>query len=131
MSKHSASGPFDVQTLPQAAEADTTYAAVARLLLDKKFHGALDAVSKGQMLATGGEGGWGVYVAMEKVSGRLDGRAGSFVLYHSGTIDKDGQHLDVTVAPGSGSGDLAGMTGKMGIKNLNGVHSYLFEYELP
>ena len=131
MSKRSAGGPFDVQTLPQAAEADTSYLAIARLLLDKKFHGALDAVSKGQMLATGGEGGWGVYVAMEKVSGRLDGRAGSFVLYHSGTMDKDGQHLDVTVAPGSGSGDLAGITGQMTIEIVNGAHSYVFEYELP
>ncbi len=131
MAKLSARGPFDVKTLPQPAEADSAYGAVARLLLDKQFHGALDAVSKGQMLASGGDSGWGVYVAMEIVSGTLDGRAGSFVLYHSGTMDKNGQHLDVTVAPGSGSGDLTGITGSMSIEIVGGAHAYVLEYELP
>ena len=131
MSKHSVHGPFDVKTLPQPAEADTEFSAVARLLLDKQFHGALDGPSKGQMLAIGGEGGWGVYVAMEKVVGTLDGKAGSFVLYHRGSMDKNGQTLEVLVAPGSGTGALAGISGNMGIKNDSGVHSYSFDYELP
>ncbi len=81
-------GKFDVKTLPQA-EADPAFAAIARLLLDKRYDGPLEAVSRGQMLAVGGTGGWGVYVAMEKVEGTLDGKSGSFILYHHGTMSPD------------------------------------------
>lgn len=122
---------FDVTTLPQAPEANSDFAAVARLLLDKRFHGALDAVSRGQMLAIGGEGGWGVYVAIEKVEGTLDGRRGSFILYHNGTMSpEDGQRLEVTVAPRSGQGELAGISGHMEIEITEGRHFYVFDYSL-
>jgi hypothetical protein len=67
------------------------------------------------MLAIGGDGGWGVYVAIERVTGTLHGRSGSFVLYHNGTMTPAGQRLEVTVAPESGTGELAGLTGKMAI----------------
>lgn len=127
----SASGPFDVKTLPQPPEANAEFAAVSRLLLDKQFHGDLQAVSRGQMLAMGGENGWGVYVAIEKVTGTLHARSGSFVLYHHGTMSPRGQQLNVTVAPESGSGDLVGLSGTMTINNVDGVHSYIFEYALP
>ena len=126
-----AKGMFDVKTLPQAPEANGDFAAVSRLLLDKRFHGPLDAVSYGQMLAIGGEGAWGVYVAIEKVEGTLDGKRGSFVLYHNGTITpKDGQNLTVTVAPQSGDGDLIGISGRMAIEIIDGQHRYTFDYEL-
>ena len=124
-------GKFDVKTLPQAPEASSDFAAVGRLLLDKRFHGPLDAVSRGQMLAIGGEGGWGVYVAIEKVEGALDGKSGSFILYHNGTMTpKDGQSLTVTVAPQSGTGELAGISGRMAIEITDGQHFYDFDYEL-
>jgi hypothetical protein len=126
-----AKGQFDVKTLPQAPEANSDFAAVGRLLLDKRFHGPLDAVSRGQMLAVGGEGGWGVYVAIEKVEGTLDGKRGSFILYHNGTMtQRDGQSLTVTVAPQSGSGELAGISGRMAIEITDGQHHYTFDYEL-
>ena len=124
-------GAFDVTTLPQPPEADPGFAAVSRLLLDKHFHGALEAVSRGQMLAVGGEAGWGVYVAIEKVEGTLDGRSGSFVLYHNGTMTPaDGQHLVVRVAPLSGTGELAGLSGTMAIEIVDGQHYYSFDYAL-
>jgi len=124
-------GKFDVKTLPQVPEANGDFAAVGRLLLDKRFHGALDAVSHGQMLAIGGEAGWGVYVAIEKVEGALEGRRGSFILYHNGTMTpQDGQRLTVTVAPQSGTGELAGISGQMAIEITNGQHFYVFDYEL-
>ncbi|MGN6102003.1 MAG: DUF3224 domain-containing protein [Devosia sp.] len=124
-------GEFDVKTLPQAPEPDPGFAAVARLLLDKQFHGALEAVSRGQMLAVGGEGGWGVYVAIEKVEGTLEGRRGTFILYHNGTMTPaEGQRLAVTVAPGSGTGELAGLSGQMAIEITDGRHFYSFDYAL-
>jgi hypothetical protein len=124
-------GEFDVKTLPQAPEANQDFAAVGRLLLDKQFHGALEAVSHGQMLAVGGEGGWGVYVAIEKLEGSLEGKRGSFILYHHGTMTpEDGQHLVVTVAPRSGTAELAGISGQMAIEIVDGKHFYVFDYEL-
>lgn len=124
-------GEFDVKTLPQAPEADRNFAAIGRLLLDKRYHGPLDAVSHGQMLAVGGEGGWGIYVAMEKVDGALDGRRGSFVLYHHGTMSPEkGQELVVTVGPGSATGELAGLAGRMTIEIADGKHFYGFDYTL-
>ena len=124
-------GEFDVKTLPQRLEDDARFSAVARLLLDKRFHGPLDAESRGQMLAVGGQAGWGVYVAIEKVEGTLDGRAGSFVLYHNGTMTPaDGQTLSVRVAPQSGTGGLEGIAGEMAIDIVDGKHFYRFDYSL-
>jgi hypothetical protein len=131
MMTRTARGPFDVKTLPQPPEANSDFAAVSRLLLDKEFHGDLQAVSRGQMLAMGGQNGWGVYVAIEQVTGTLHGRSGSFVLYHNGTMSPQSQQLNVTVAPESGTGDLVGLSGTMAINNVDGEHSYVFDYELP
>jgi hypothetical protein len=125
-------GEFDVKTLPQAPEAEPAFAAISRLLLDKTYRGPLSALSHGQMLAVGGEGGWGIYVAMEKVEGTLGGRRGSFILYHHGTMSPEaGQHLVVTVGPGSATGDLTGLTGRLAIEVVDGQHFYTLEYELP
>jgi hypothetical protein len=125
-------GTFDVKTLPRPPEADAAFAAISRLLLDKSYQGSLTAVSHGQMLAVGGEGGWGIYVAMEKVEGTLDGRRGSFVLYHHGTMSPAaGQNLVVTVGPGSATGELAGLSGRLAIEVVDGQHFYTLDYELP
>jgi hypothetical protein len=83
------------------------------------------------MLAIGGEAGWGVYVAIEKVEGTLEGQSGSFILYHNGTMTpKEGQALEVRVAPLSGTGELAGLSGRLAIEIVDGQHFYNFEYEL-
>jgi hypothetical protein len=125
-----ASGAFDVKLIPQSP-ADPDDAPVGRMLLDKKFHGALDATSKGEMLAamTDVKGSAG-YVAIERVSGTLDGRRGTFVLQHSGTMNRGAASLSVTVVPDSGTGELTGLTGKMSIDTSGGKHEYDFEYEL-
>lgn len=132
MAKH-VTGAFDVKVVMQAADAAAGGAAVGRMLLDKQFHGALEAVSKGQMLAsgTGAAGSSGGYVAMEYVSGTLEGRKGTFVLMHSATMTAGVPALSVTVVPGSGTGDLVGLAGKMEIVIADGEHSYVFDYTLP
>jgi hypothetical protein len=103
---------------------------VGRILLDKQFHGDLEGVSKGQMLAvqTAVEGSAG-YVAMERVIGKLHGREGSFALQHSGT-NRGTPHLSITVVPDSGTGELAGLAGKMTINIVEGKHFYELEYEI-
>jgi Protein of unknown function (DUF3224) len=125
-----ASGPFDVKLTPQSdKDADP---ALSRMSIDKQYHGDLEATSKGQMLATGDAKGSGVYVAIEKVSGTLNRRTGTFVLHHTGIMTRGTPQLSITVAPDSGTGQLEGITGKMTINIApGGKHSYEFEYTLP
>jgi hypothetical protein len=126
-----ADGTFEVELTPQPATDAAVGAMISRMSIDKRFHGDLEAVSKGQMLAvgTGVEGSAG-YVAIEEVSGRLHGRSGTFLLQHSGTMTRGAPHLSVTVVPDSGTDQLAGLAGAMGILIDEGKHSYEFEYTL-
>lgn len=126
-----AAGAFDVKMIPQAGGDAPEDKAIGRLLLDKRFHGSLEATSKGQMLAamTAVKGSAG-YVAMELVTGKLDGRAGAFVLQHSGTMNRGEQSLTLGVVPDSGTGELVGLAGSMRIIISEGKHSYEFDYSL-
>ncbi len=126
-----ASGPFEVKVTPQAPDADAGEAPIGRMILDKQFHGDLEAASKGQMLAAGTavQGSAG-YVAMERVTGTLHGRSGTFVLQHTGIMNRGTPSLTITVVPDSGTGELAGLAGSMTIDIAGGKHSYAFEYTL-
>lgn len=126
-----ASGTFDVKMTPQAPDDKGAGAAIGRYSLDKQFHGDLAGTSKGEMLAvsTAVQGSAG-YVAMEQVTGTLNGRKGSFALQHSGTMTRGAGQLSVTVVPDSGTDQLVGLSGKMDIKIADGKHSYDFEYTL-
>ena len=124
----SASGTFAVKLTPMPADTSSD-SAVGRLLIDKQFHGDLEATSKGEMLAvsTAVKDSVG-YVAMEVVTGKLQGRSGSFTLQHSGTMTRGTPHLSVTVVPDSGTGELVGLAGQMTIKIADSKHSYDFAY---
>ena len=129
MTNH-AKGEFDVKVIPQPAD-DSAGGPFGRLFLDKRFHGDLDATSKGQMLgARSADGSSGGYVALELVSGTLGGRHGSFALQHSGTMQGSESTMIVTVVPGSGTDQLEGLTGRMTIIVEGRKHSYDFEYVL-
>jgi len=132
MTKH-ASGTFDVKVTPQKPDNPEAEAAnLGRMSLDKKFHGDLEATSKGEMLSAMSEvKGSAGYVAMERVSGTLGGRNGTFVLQHGGTMTRGVPQLSVKVVPDSGTGDLVGLAGSMTIKIEEGKHFYEFEYQLP
>ena len=128
---HLSAGTFDVKMNPQPAEAVAAGDTIGRMLLDKKYHGSLDATGKGQMLAmrTPVEGSAG-YVAMELVVGKLDGRSGGFVLQHSGTMNRGTTLLVLGVVPDSGTGELVGLSGNMEIIIAEGRHNYRFEYNI-
>jgi hypothetical protein len=127
----SASGTFEVKLIPQAPDDKNGDATPSRLSIDKQFHGDLEATSKGQMLAAmSAVRGSAGYVAMERVSGTLHGRSGTFVLQHSGTLTRGAQQLSVTVVPDSGTDQLVGLAGTMAIMVEDGKHSYDFEYTL-
>ncbi len=128
-----ATGHFDVKVAPQTPDNPQARASgLARLSLDKQFHGDLDATSQGEMLAAGDGTTSGAYVALEKVSGRLHGRSGTFVLVHRALmVDGVPQEWTVVVVPGSGTGDLAGLAGAMTITIAGGKHGYDLSYTLP
>ena len=125
-----ASGTFEVKTTPQAPDAADS-SGIGRLLLDKVFKGDLEATSKGQMLGMGTavEGSAG-YVAMEHVSGSLNGIEGTFALQHIGKMTRGTPELTVSVVPDSGTAALAGLSGTMRIIIADGKHSYEFDYSL-
>ncbi|HYU31354.1 MAG TPA: DUF3224 domain-containing protein [Thermoanaerobaculia bacterium] len=126
------SGPFEVKLNPLPAYDTTEGSNLARMSIDKTYHGDLEGTGKGEMLSasTSVQGSAG-YVAIERVSGTLRGRKGTFILQHSGTMTRGTPQLAITVVPDSGTGQLAGLTGKMMINIAGGKHSYDLEYTLP
>ena len=127
-----ASGTFEVKLTPQASDDKAGDAALGRMTIDKQFHGDLEATSKGTMLSAGIDAnGSGGYVAIERVSGMLHGRTGTFVLQHSSTMTRGVPQMSVSVVPDSGTDQLVGLTGKMTINIADGKHSYEFDYALP
>lgn len=126
-----ASGAFDVKLSALETYNNTDGAGLGHMSIDKQFHGDLDATSKGEMLsAMGSVKGSAGYVAIERVSGTLHGRSGSFVLQHNATMTRGQPYLNIIVVPDSGSGELAGLTGTMNIVIADGKHSYEFDYAL-
>jgi Protein of unknown function (DUF3224) len=126
-----ASGTFEVKLSPQPLHEKIEGATLGRMSIDKQFRGDLEATSKGEMLsamtATKGSAG---YVAIEAVTGALNGRRGTFVFQHTGTMDRATPSLNVSVVPDSGTGELVGLKGNMQINIADGKHSYVFEYTL-
>jgi Protein of unknown function (DUF3224) len=127
-----ARGTFVVQIQPQGEPSSSDGVSLGRMSIDKTFAGDLVGTSKGEMLTamTANKGSAG-YVAIERVTGRLDGREGSFVMQHTGTMDDGAQQLSITIVPDSGTGALAGIRGVFRLRIEGGVHNYDLEYSLP
>lgn len=124
-------GIFDVRLSPLEPYNRSEEARLARMAIDKQFHGDLEATSQGEMLSAGtavkGSAG---YVAIERVTGTLQGRRGSFTLQHNATMMRGAPYLNIIVVPDSGTGELKGITGTMNIRIENGTHYYELEYSL-
>ena len=126
-----ATGTFEVK-LDFLADDKAEGSSLGRMSIDKQFHGDLEATAKGQMLTAFTEVKTSAgYVAIERVTGTLHSRSGSFVLQHNGTMTGNSQQPTVAVVPDSGSGQLVGLAGQMSIKIADGKHSYDLEYTLP
>ena len=127
-----ATGTFDVKLAPQSLADSAADKTLGRMTMDKQFFGDLTGTSKGEMLTalTSVKESAG-YVAIERLNATLQGRAGTFVLQHTGTMTRGTQDLTITVVPDSGTGELTGLAGKMTIKVADGKHFYEFDYTLP
>lgn len=127
-----AKGEFTVKLQPLPFEGGREGSKLGRMSIDKMITGDLVATTTGQMLSamtevTGSAG----YVALEQVEGSLSGKHGSFVLQHTGTMNRGAPSLVVSVVPDSGTGELVGLAGEFSITIANGKHSYEFRYSLP
>lgn len=123
-----ATGTFEVKLEPQT---DREIAGLARMTIDKQFHGGLEASSQGQMLSAGTETkGSAAYVAIERVEGILEGKKGSFVLQHTATMNRGEPSLKVSIVPDSGTGELNGISGTLLIRMEEGKHYYDLDYSI-
>jgi Protein of unknown function (DUF3224) len=127
-----ARGSFTVTLQPQAIADSTLGPGFTRFSARKQFEGDLTGTSIGEMLGaqTAVQGSAG-YVAIELVTGTLQGRTGTFVLQHSGTMAHGALQLLITIVPDSGTGQLAGISGAMAIKIVGKDHFYELVYSLP
>ncbi|HEY1072603.1 DUF3224 domain-containing protein [Brevundimonas sp.] len=126
-----ARGTFDVVITPVQPTESAASDAPGRMLLAKTFHGDLTGTAAGEMLAVMSPERSGAYVALDRVRGVVDGREGAFTLVHRGLMDRGAQELLITIVPGSGAGELAGIAGVFHLTITNGVHHYDLEYSLP
>lgn len=130
--RHRATGTFEIKMTPQPPYDSSDGIKLARSTISKTFHGQLEATSSVEMLSamTSVEGSAG-YVAIERVVGTLDGRAGSFIAQHNGAMARGEASLSVTIVPDSGTGALSGIAGRMTIEIVDKKHLYTLDYTLP
>jgi hypothetical protein len=128
-----AKGTFEARVEPVGEADKAEGSTLTRMSIDKKIHGDIEGTSKGTMLAAGTDvKGSAGYVALERVTGTLAGKTGSFVLQHNATMTRGTPMLNIIVVPDSGTGQLTGITGNfVVIIAPDGKHSYTFDYTLP
>ncbi|MES2320488.1 MAG: DUF3224 domain-containing protein [Pseudomonadota bacterium] len=126
-----AKGTFDITMQPAPAGEGAGRVSVGRMLIDKQYTGDFIGIGQGEMLSAGNPAaGSAGYVAIEHVTGTMGGMSGSFALQHAGTMHDGSSHLSIMIVPGSGTGDLFGITGKLKIDILERKHFYELEYTL-
>jgi hypothetical protein len=126
-----ATGTFDVKITPIASDSPAEGSPLGRMSIDKQFHGDIEAISTGEMLTAGtaikNSAG---YVAIERVIGAVHGKTGTFALQHNATMTRGEGKLNIIVVPDSGTGELTGLSGMLGIEITGGKHFYTFDYTI-
>ena len=126
-----ATGRFEVTLVPQATEGFDEGGALGRMTIVKAYTGDIVGTSNGQMLvALSAVKTSAAYVAVERVTGTLHGKRGSFAMHHTGVMNRGTPSLAVVIVPDSGTEELLGITGTLNIIIEKGVHSYELDYEL-
>jgi len=126
-----AKGSFTITMQPPPAGEGAGRVSVGRMLLDKYYSGDLTGIGQGEMLSAGNPAaGSAGYVAIEHVTGTLGSLSGSFALQHAGTMHGGASHLSISIVPGSGTGDLATIEGKLKLDIVDRQHFYELDYTL-
>ena len=123
---------FEVNLVPQELAISHDLPGLSRMSIEKRYSGTLEATGRGEMLSFNAQvKGSAGYVAIERVTGTLQGRRGSFVIQHSGTMNRGIPSLTIAVVPDSGTEELAGLQGTMAIDSVDGRHSYTLQFDIP
>ena len=127
-----ATGTFEVKLVPVGNDGTPEGPNLGRMSMDKTFQGDFEGVGKGEMITAMSVAvkESAAYSAVERLTGTLHGKKGSFALQHTGVMDRGKPSLHITVVPDSGTGELAGLTGKMDIIIEGKAHKYVFEYSI-
>jgi hypothetical protein len=126
-----ASAPFTNDRYDEEPYGEAEGAELSRVHISRTFSGDLEGESTAELMIAKSEGGGG-YLGHDRISGTLGGRAGSFVFQHSGIMGPDGVSNAGTIVPGTGTGELAGLTGEgTMLADEDGNHTLTIEYELP
>ena len=127
-----AKGTFEVKMTAEPPFSDHEGVSLGRATFEKTFRGDLDATSTVHMIGARNANvpTSAGYVALERVTGTLAGRKGTFVLQHNGIMNRGKGSLDCTVVPDSGTGELSGLSGRLAIEIVEKQHHYTFDYEL-
>jgi hypothetical protein len=120
-------GRFDVTSWDEEVYDDADGVALAQTSSTKAFEGGIVGTSTVRILQAGAPDGAAAYVAVERVTGEVDGRKGTFVLTHRAVMSPAGGEMTIAVLPHSATGDLAGLTGEM---TIGAEHAYTFVYSL-
>lgn len=124
-------GSFDVTTDGEPPFHEQDGIMINHNVVRKTFTGAVTGTSEAQMIAVRtSDPGSAAYVAIEHFTGTVDGKEGTFVMQHHGIVAHGEPELSVVVVPGTGTGELTGISGTLTIDNADGDHSYTFDYEL-
>ena len=87
---------------------------LTRATVTKSYQGDIDGEGKVEYLMMYRSAGSATFTGLERVTGSIGGRSGSFVLQHTGTFEDGVAKVTLSVVPGSGTGDLRGMKGEGG-----------------
>ncbi len=125
-------GSFEIQMKPAPAGEGAGRVAVGRMFIDKQYSGELTGIGQGEMLSAGNPAsGSAGYVAIEHVTCTIGTLSGSFALQHAGVMHDGDSQLSISIVPGSGTGELTGIEGTLGIDMVERQHYYTLDYRLP
>ncbi|CUI06674.1 DUF3224 domain-containing protein [Massilia antarctica] len=126
-----AKGTFEITMQAPPSGEGAGRVSLGRMLIDKYYSGDLIGIGQGEMLSAGNPAaGSAGYVAIEHVTGTLDGMSGSFALQHAGTMHAGASHLSISIVPGSGTEGLSGIQGKFKLDIVDSKHYYELEYTM-
>jgi Protein of unknown function (DUF3224) len=126
-----ASAPFTNDRYDEEPYGEGGGTELQRVHISRTFTGDLEGTSTAEILIARSEGG-GAYTGHDLIEGKLAGRSGTFVIQHGGIMGPEGISNTGTIVPGSGSGDLEGITGEGTLlADEEGNHTLTLDYELP
>lgn len=131
MSTHAA-GTFEIESWDEKPYEMREGTLLTRTRLTKTFSGDVEGESTAELLmAYGSEEGSAAYVGLERVTGRVHSRFGSFVLWHNAAMERGEGKFSLDVVAEPGTGELRGLRGEARIcVEPGGGHSFTLDYDL-